>query len=120
MLAAVGASALCGQPYEDGRPFTTKRMPAKDHGVVLRHGMRNAATAPLAMTALQIRLIFGNLLIVEQIFARPGLGLYTVQAFASADLPAVLGVSMVFGTFYILVSILIEIGQSLADPRIAL
>lgn len=89
-------------------------------GVVLRHGMRNAATAPLAMTALQIRLIFGNLLIVEQIFARPGLGLYTVQAFASADLPAVLGVSMVFGTFYILVSILIEIGQSLADPRIAL
>jgi peptide/nickel transport system permease protein/dipeptide transport system permease protein len=32
----------------------------------------------------------------------------------------VLGVSMVFGTFYILVSILIEIGQSLADPRIGL
>jgi peptide/nickel transport system permease protein/dipeptide transport system permease protein len=89
-------------------------------GVVLRHGLRNAATAPLAMTALQVRLIFGNLLIVEQIFARPGLGLYTVQAFASADLPAVLGVSMVFGTFYILVSILIEIGQSLADPRIGL
>ena len=89
-------------------------------GVVLRHGLRNAASAPLAMTALQVRLIFGNLLIVEQIFARPGLGLYTVQAFASADLPAVLGVSMVFGTFYILVSILIEIGQSLADPRIGL
>jgi len=88
--------------------------------VVLSHGLRNAASAPLAMTALQVRLIFGNLLIVEQIFARPGLGLYTVQAFASADLPAVLGVAMVFGTFYILVSILIEIGQSLSDPRILL
>jgi peptide/nickel transport system permease protein/dipeptide transport system permease protein len=91
-----------------------------DTAVVMRHGLRNAASAPLAMTALQIRLIFGNLLIVEQIFARPGLGLYTVQAFASADLPAVLGVSMVFGAFYILASILIEIAQSLADPRIAL
>jgi peptide/nickel transport system permease protein/dipeptide transport system permease protein len=88
--------------------------------VVLRHGLRNAASAPLAMTALQVRLIFANLLIVEQVFARPGLGLYTVQAFASADLPAVLGVAMVFGTFYILVSILIEIGQSLSDPRILL
>jgi hypothetical protein len=37
-LAALGASVLCGQPYEDARPFTGKRMPARDHGVVLRHG----------------------------------------------------------------------------------
>jgi len=88
--------------------------------VVLRHGLRNAASAPLAMTGLQVGLLFGNLLIVERIFAWPGLGLYTVQALASADLPAVLGVSLVFGAFYILVSILVEITQSLADPRIAL
>jgi peptide/nickel transport system permease protein/dipeptide transport system permease protein len=43
-----------------------------------------------------------------------------VQAFAGADLPAVLGVSMVFGTFYILVNIAVEIAQSWADPRIVL
>jgi ABC-type dipeptide/oligopeptide/nickel transport system permease component len=88
--------------------------------VVLHHGLRNAASAPLAMTGLQVGLMFGNMLIVERIFAWPGLGLYTVQAFAGADLPAVLGVSMVFGTFYILVNIAIEIGQSWADPRIGL
>lgn len=88
--------------------------------VVLRHGMRNAASAPLAMIGLQVGLLFGNLLIVERIFAWPGLGLYTVQAFASSDLPAVLGVSMVFGAFYVTVNALIEIGQSLADPRITL
>jgi ABC-type dipeptide/oligopeptide/nickel transport system permease component len=88
--------------------------------VVLRHGMRNAASAPLAMIGLQVGLLFGNLLIVERIFAWPGLGLYTVQAFASSDLPAVLGVSMVFGAFYVTVNALIEIGQSLADPRISL
>jgi peptide/nickel transport system permease protein/dipeptide transport system permease protein len=70
------------------------------------------------MIGLQVALLFGNLLIVERVFAWPGLGLYMVQALASADLPAVLGVSMVFGTLYILASILIEIGQSLADPRI--
>jgi peptide/nickel transport system permease protein/dipeptide transport system permease protein len=88
--------------------------------VVLRHGLRNAASAPLAMTGLQVGLMFGNMLVVERIFAWPGLGLYTVQAFASADLPAVLGVAMVFGTFYILVNIAVEIGQSWADPRIGL
>src|SRR5664279_5424378 len=37
-LVMVGASVVCGQPYEDGRPFTGKRMPAEDYGVVLRHG----------------------------------------------------------------------------------
>jgi peptide/nickel transport system permease protein/dipeptide transport system permease protein len=88
--------------------------------VLLRHGLRNAASAPLAMTGLQVGLLFGNLLIVERVFAWPGLGLYAVQAFAGADLPAILGVSMVFGTFYILVNIVIEICQSVADPRIGL
>ena len=88
--------------------------------VLLRHGLRNAATAPLSMLSLQVRLLFGNLLVVERVFGWPGLGLYTVQAFASADLPAVLGVAIVFGILYILVNTLIEIGQSMADPRINL
>ncbi|MCA1403961.1 ABC transporter permease [Ensifer sp. IC3342] len=88
--------------------------------IVLRHGIRNAASAPLAMTGLQIRLLFGNLLVVETVFGWPGLGLYMTQSFATADLPAILGVSMVFGTIYILVSIAVEIAQSLADPRIEL
>lgn len=88
--------------------------------LVLAHGLRNAATAPLAMTGLQVRLLFGNLLIVERIFGWPGLGNYMVQSLASSDLPAVLGVSMVFGVIYILVNIAIELCQSLADPRIDL
>jgi peptide/nickel transport system permease protein/dipeptide transport system permease protein len=88
--------------------------------VLLRHGLRNAATAPLSMLSLQVRLLFGNLLVVERVFGWPGLGFYAVQAFASADLPAVLGVAIVFGVLYILVNTLIEIGQSMADPRIDL
>jgi len=88
--------------------------------VLLRHGLRNAASAPLSMFSLQIRLLFGGLLVVERIFGWPGLGLYAVQAFASADLPAVLGVAMVFGILYIMVNTLVEISQSLADPRIDL
>lgn len=88
--------------------------------VLMRHGLRNAASAPLAMIGLQVGLLFGNMLIVERVFAWPGLGLYLVQAFGSSDLPAVLGVSLVFGAIYILIGIAVEIGQSLADPRINL
>jgi len=88
--------------------------------VLLRHGLRNAATAPLSMLGLQIRLLFGSLLVVERIFGWPGLGLYTVQAFASADLPAVLGVAIVFGALYIFANTMIGVAQSLADARIKL
>lgn len=88
--------------------------------VVIKHGIRNAASAPLAMIGLQTGLLFGNLLIVERVFSWPGLGFYMVQAFTSSDLPAVLGVSLVFGAIYIAVNVLVEIAQSLADPRIRL
>lgn len=88
--------------------------------VILRHGLRNSASAPLAMTGLQVRLLFGNLLIVERVFGWPGLGSYMVQSFASADLPAILGVSLVLGAFYIAVGAVVELLQTLADPRISL
>ena len=92
----------------------------RETAVVLRHGLRNAASPALGMIGLQIRLLFGNLLIVELVFGWPGLGLYMVQSLTSADLPAVLGVTIVLGTFYILVNIIIEVLQTLADPRIEL
>jgi peptide/nickel transport system permease protein/dipeptide transport system permease protein len=104
------------QPYIQ----TARGKGLSEVGVLLHHGLRNAATAPLSMIGLQVGLLFGNLLVVERVFAWPGLGLYMVQALASADLPAVLGVSMVLGIFYILVNVLTEISQSLADARISL
>lgn len=88
--------------------------------VVMKHGLRNSANAPLAMAGLQLGFIFANLLIVETLFAWPGLGLYTVQSLERSDLTAVLGVALVFGIFYLIVNTLIDIAQVLADPRLAL
>jgi peptide/nickel transport system permease protein/dipeptide transport system permease protein len=88
--------------------------------VLLRHGLRNSANAPLAMAGLQLGFIFANLLIVETLFAWPGLGLYTVQSLSRSDLTAVLGVALVFGVFYLVANTLIDIAQGLADPRLVL
>ncbi len=88
--------------------------------VVLFHGIRNASPPALAMLGLQIRLLFGNLLVVELVFSWPGLGLYMVQSLASADLPAVLGTTTVLGAFYLAVGAAVQLLQTLADPRIEL
>jgi peptide/nickel transport system permease protein/dipeptide transport system permease protein len=104
------------------QPFirTVRGKGLTERRILWRHAARNSAAGPFAMVGLQVGLLFANLLIVERIFAWPGLGLYTVQAFAASDLPAVLGVSLAFGAFYIAVNILIDLGQAALDPRVRL
>ncbi|KQS76416.1 ABC transporter permease [Rhizobium sp. Leaf383] len=89
-----------------------------EHSLLVRHGLRNAATAPLAMLGLQLRLLYANLLVTERIFGWPGLGSYAIEAYAFSDLPVVLAVSLVFACFYIVVNSGLEIAQRSADPRI--
>jgi peptide/nickel transport system permease protein/dipeptide transport system permease protein len=122
ITVAVGRSLGSALREVLGHPYirTARGEGLSETSVVFRHGLRNAASAPLAMIGLQVGLLFGNLLIVERVFAWPGLGLYMVQAFVTSDLPAVLGVSLVFGAIYIAVNIAVEIAQSLSDPRIRL
>lgn len=122
IAVAVGRTVTSALQDVMRQPYirTARGAGLSETAVVLRHGLRNAASAPLAMAGLQVALLFGNLLVVERVFAWPGLGLYAEQAFALSDLPAVLGVSIVFGALYILVSIGVEIAQSLADRRIVL
>ncbi len=88
--------------------------------ILLRHALRNAAGPPLSMLSLQVALVFNNLLIVERLFSWPGLGLYTVQAFAAADLPAVLGVALAVAGIYLATAALIDIARTLLDPRLSL
>ena len=64
--------------------------------------------------------MFNNLLIVEVMFAWPGLGMYTVQAFRSADLPAVLGAALVFAAVYLVLAAVIDILRAVIDPRLSL
>ncbi len=88
--------------------------------VIRRHGLRNSATGALSMAGLQVGLLLANLLVVERIFAWPGLGEYTVESLARSDLSAVLGVALVFGVIFIVANTLVDLLQALADPRIAL
>jgi len=98
---------------------TARAKGLSEPAILRRHAMRNAAGAPLSMFGLQFALMFTNLVIVEQIFSWPGIGFYLLQSFASSDLPAVLGVAIVFATFYLLLTTIIELLQAVLDPRLS-
>jgi len=70
-----------------------------------------------------IGLNFGRLLsgavIIETVFAWPGLGLYAFRSATSLDFPAIMGVGMVVGTIYILGNLLVDLAYAVIDPRIS-
>jgi peptide/nickel transport system permease protein len=87
--------------------------------VVTRHALRNCMNATLAMTGLQMGVIFGSVAIVEVVFSWPGLGNYLSLSVSGADLPAILGAALVIGAAFIFINLLVDVLQSVADPRIA-
>jgi len=88
--------------------------------VLWQHALRNALSAPLTMTGLQFGLLLGGVVVIESVFAWPGIGLYTDQSIGFGDLPAITGVTLVVGAGYVLVNVLVDLAQALADPRIRL
>lgn len=86
--------------------------------VILRHALRNASGPALTMGGLQFGLLLGGVVVVERIFAWPGLGLYLSQSIAFSDLPAITGTTLVLGAAYVVVNFLVDLAQAWADPRI--
>jgi peptide/nickel transport system permease protein len=86
--------------------------------VLVRHGVRNAMTPTLSMAGLQVGLLLTGVVVVESVFAWPGLGLYTATALQHSDFPAIVGVTFVLGAVYVVVNALVDVLQVVADPRL--
>lgn len=86
--------------------------------ILLGHALRSSLNAPLTMLGLQIGMLLAGVVVIESIFAWPGIGLYTVQSITAVDFPAVAGVTLVLGAAYVIINALVDIGQVIADPRL--
>jgi peptide/nickel transport system permease protein len=116
-IGRVLRSSLLGNQGSDY--VGTARAKGLTEGQVLRaHLLRNSVGPALSMTGLQIGLMFAGVLVVEQVFAWPGIGQYTAQSISVADFPAITGVTLVLGVGYVVVNTVVDILQAIADPRI--
>jgi peptide/nickel transport system permease protein len=86
--------------------------------ILWRHALRASLSAPLTMLGLQAGLLLAGVVVVETVFAWPGIGLYTVQSIQAADFPSVAGVTLLLGTVYVLVNLAVDLAQTAADPRL--
>jgi peptide/nickel transport system permease protein len=99
---------------------TARAKGLKERTVVLHHALRNSVSAALSMTGLQVGLMFAGVVVVETIFAWPGIGLYVDQSIPQADFPAIAGVTLVLGVGYVIINAIVDILQAVVDPRVAL
>ncbi len=87
--------------------------------VIWRHGLRNAFLPVLTMIGMQFGSLFGGAVIVENVFARQGLGTLVTQAVINRDFPVVQGCVLVAATLYVLVNLLVDVLYVVVDPRIS-
>jgi peptide/nickel transport system permease protein len=99
---------------------TARSKGLRERTVLFRHALRNSIGPALSMTGLQVGLMFAGVVVIESIFAWPGIGFYTVQSIPRTDFPAIAGVTLVLGAGYVLVNTAVEITQAVADPRLKL
>ena len=86
--------------------------------VMLAHGLRNSLGPALAMAGVQVAAMFAATLVVEEVFAWPGLGQYAVEAINIGDYSTIAAVTLCLGGLYVLANLVVDILQAAADPRI--
>jgi peptide/nickel transport system permease protein len=89
-------------------------------GVVVRHVLRNAAIPVVTIAALEIGNLLAGAVIVETVFAWPGIGQLAIQSIQSRDFVVVQVIVLFISMVYVLTSILADFAYALLDPRIRL
>ena len=86
--------------------------------VVMRHVLPNAGIPVITVAGIQVASLLGGAVIVEQIFALPGVGRYIYEAIQNRDYPVVQGVTLVLATIFVVVSLIVDILYAILDPRL--
>lgn len=92
-----------------------------DRGTVLfRHALPNAMLPTLIILALDIGYLIGGIVVIEEVFAYPGLGRLIIFATQSRDLPLIQAGVLVMAAVYVIANLLADLAHALFDPRVQL
>lgn len=87
--------------------------------VIYKHALRNAMLTVITVIGMEIPVLFGGAVVVEQVFSWPGLGLMTMNAITGRDYPVVMGVCLFTAVVVLLGNLITDILYAVADPTIS-
>lgn len=88
--------------------------------VTMRHTVRNALVPILTITGIQLATILGGVIVVEVVFAWPGLGRLVYNAVAARDYPVIQGAVLLIAALFLLINLVVDVLYAVVDPRIRL
>ena len=88
--------------------------------VTFRHTVRNALIPVLTITGIQLATILGGVIVVEVVFAWPGLGRLVYNAVATRDYPVIQGAVLLIAALFLLINLIVDVLYAVVDPRIRL
>ncbi|KJL46067.1 Glutathione transport system permease protein GsiC [Microbacterium hydrocarbonoxydans] len=123
---ALPVAALLSQVLRDGlvqaerMPFaeTVRARGAGPSWFTLRHGLRHGGAGAITLAAYLTGSVLGGAVLVETVFARPGLGRITLSAIGNRDLPVITGIILLSALVFVGVNIAVELLHPLIDPRL--
>lgn len=122
---ALPVAALLGQVLRDGieaaerQPFATT-VRARGAGQVrltAHHTLRHGAAGALTLTAYLVGSLLGGAVLVETVFARPGIGRVTLAAITDRDLPVISGIILFSALVFVVINVIVELLHPILDPR---
>lgn len=98
------------------RTAAAKGVPRK--AVILRHAFRNALIPTITVLGIQMSQLLGGSVVVETVFAWPGVGRLMIDSISSRDTPMVLGCIVLLTILFSVLNLVIDLCYAVADPRI--
>lgn len=87
--------------------------------VILQHALRNALIPIVTIYGLALPFLLGGAVLIEKVFAWPGMGLLAVEAIGARDYPVILATSMIAAVLVVLGNLLADVTYALVDPRVS-
>lgn len=100
------------------RTLRTRGLPSRR--IIFKHVLRNAAGPALTVLALQFVGLLGGVVIIESIFAIPGIGQVAVESTTEGDIPLVMGLVVATAVIVVIVNLIVDIAQGLLNPKVRL
>jgi len=89
-----------------------------EKAIVVRHALRNAFIPVLTLLGLEVAIVVGGAVVIENVFALPGVGRYLLEGLQYRDYPVIQALNLIFATVIVLSNLLVDVLYGVFDPRV--
>ncbi|MDB4122627.1 ABC transporter permease [Octadecabacter sp.] len=119
-LAMRMTRSAMGEVLQERYITTATAMGISRRTILFRFALKNALPQTLTVLGLTFAFSLTGAVLVEIIFAWPGIGSYVTSAILAVDFPVIMAVTLVGTVIYVIVNLLVDLAQAMLDPRVAL